>query len=191
MRVPVCALDYGACLAERVRHGDNGLLFSTGRQLAGCPFDLFETFCANRPRSIACAFGAPPLGASHRGSRLDERGEAGAVTVPLTAAVPASAGRQPSGWCRTPMTEASAYDPRMSERPSPEEIAKWQKWFAVVATARGHWSNSPPARPLNRTRCCTAHAAWHWTRVGTDPEARAQMLLYFAHAPRRRWSAGL
>src|SRR4029079_2742977 len=23
--VPVCALDYGACLAERVRHGDNGL----------------------------------------------------------------------------------------------------------------------------------------------------------------------
>ena len=28
--VPVCALDYGACLAERVRHGDNGLLFSTG-----------------------------------------------------------------------------------------------------------------------------------------------------------------
>jgi len=26
--VPVCALDYGACLAERVRHGDNGLLFS-------------------------------------------------------------------------------------------------------------------------------------------------------------------
>ena len=28
--VPVCALDYGACLAERVRHGDNGLLFSNG-----------------------------------------------------------------------------------------------------------------------------------------------------------------
>ena len=32
--VPVCALDYGACLAERVRHGDNGLLFSTAEQLA-------------------------------------------------------------------------------------------------------------------------------------------------------------
>lgn len=42
--VPVCALDYGACLAERVRHGDNGLLFSTGRQLADVLFDLFETF---------------------------------------------------------------------------------------------------------------------------------------------------
>lgn len=42
--VPVCAIDYGACLAERVRHGDNGLLFSTGRQLADVLFDLFETF---------------------------------------------------------------------------------------------------------------------------------------------------
>jgi beta-1,4-mannosyltransferase len=40
--VPVCALDYGACLAERVRHGDNGLLFSTARQLADVLFDLFE-----------------------------------------------------------------------------------------------------------------------------------------------------
>jgi beta-1,4-mannosyltransferase len=42
--VPVCALDYGACLAERVRHGDNGLLFSNGSQLADILFDLFETF---------------------------------------------------------------------------------------------------------------------------------------------------
>jgi beta-1,4-mannosyltransferase len=42
--VPVCALDYGACLAERVRHGDNGLLFSTPRQLADVLFDLFETY---------------------------------------------------------------------------------------------------------------------------------------------------
>jgi len=42
--VPVCALDYGACLAERVRHSDNGLLFATGRQLADILFDLFETF---------------------------------------------------------------------------------------------------------------------------------------------------
>ncbi len=42
--VPVCALDYGACLAERVRHGDNGLLFSTSRQLADVLFELFETY---------------------------------------------------------------------------------------------------------------------------------------------------
>ncbi len=48
--VPVCALDYGACLAERVRHGDNGLLFSTGIQLADVLFDLFETFPSDQSR---------------------------------------------------------------------------------------------------------------------------------------------
>ncbi len=46
--VPVCAIDYGACLAERVRHGDNGLLFATGRQLADILFELFETFPADQ-----------------------------------------------------------------------------------------------------------------------------------------------
>ena len=46
--VPVCVLDYGASLAERVRHGDNGLLFSTARQLADILFDLFETFPADQ-----------------------------------------------------------------------------------------------------------------------------------------------
>lgn len=42
--VPVCALDYGACLAERVRHGENGLLFSNAQQLAEVLFGLFESF---------------------------------------------------------------------------------------------------------------------------------------------------
>src|SRR4051812_33296460 len=42
--VPVLALDYGIGLGERVRHGDNGLLFSTAVQLADVLFDLFETF---------------------------------------------------------------------------------------------------------------------------------------------------
>ena len=42
--VPVCALDYGACLAERVRHADNGLLFSTAAQLADVLFDLFQYY---------------------------------------------------------------------------------------------------------------------------------------------------
>ena len=46
--VPVCALDYGACLAERVRHGDNGLLFSNGSQLADILFELFEAFPADQ-----------------------------------------------------------------------------------------------------------------------------------------------
>jgi beta-1,4-mannosyltransferase len=46
--VPVCALDYGIGLGERVRHGDNGFLFSTARQLADVLFDLFETFPADQ-----------------------------------------------------------------------------------------------------------------------------------------------
>lgn len=45
--VPVIALDYGACLAERVRHSVNGLLFTNARQLAELLFDLFETFPAS------------------------------------------------------------------------------------------------------------------------------------------------
>jgi len=48
--VPVLALDYGACLAERVRHGDNGLLFSTAEQLADILFDLFESYPADEKR---------------------------------------------------------------------------------------------------------------------------------------------
>jgi beta-1,4-mannosyltransferase len=48
--VPVLALDYGACLAERVRHGDNGLLFSTAGQLAEILFDLFESYPADQKR---------------------------------------------------------------------------------------------------------------------------------------------
>jgi beta-1,4-mannosyltransferase len=46
--VPVCALDYGACLAERVRHADNGLLFSSAVQLADVLFDLFGAFPADQ-----------------------------------------------------------------------------------------------------------------------------------------------
>jgi beta-1,4-mannosyltransferase len=42
--VPVCALDYGASLGERVRHSDNGLIFSTPSQLADILFDLFEGY---------------------------------------------------------------------------------------------------------------------------------------------------
>src|SRR5258708_2829055 len=49
--VPGCAIHYGACLPERVRHGDNGLLFSTGRQLADIIFELFETFPAD-PKAL-------------------------------------------------------------------------------------------------------------------------------------------
>jgi beta-1,4-mannosyltransferase len=42
--VPVCALDYGPCLAERVRHGENGLVFSSAVQLAEQLCELFAGF---------------------------------------------------------------------------------------------------------------------------------------------------
>lgn len=42
--VPVCVLDYGASLAERVRHGDNGLLFSNDRHLADILFEMFQGY---------------------------------------------------------------------------------------------------------------------------------------------------
>ena len=42
--LPVCALDYGPCLAEQVQHGINGLLFSTSAQLAEQLYTLFQGF---------------------------------------------------------------------------------------------------------------------------------------------------
>jgi len=54
--LPVCALDYGPCLAERVQHDRNGLLFSSAEELAGQLFELFRDFpndtsCLDRLRS--------------------------------------------------------------------------------------------------------------------------------------------
>lgn len=42
--LPVCALDYGPCLTEQIRHGENGLLFSTSAQLARQLYELFGGF---------------------------------------------------------------------------------------------------------------------------------------------------
>jgi beta-1,4-mannosyltransferase len=47
--LPVCALDYGPCLSEVVRHGDNGLLFSTSTQLATLLYDVFKGFPDDTP----------------------------------------------------------------------------------------------------------------------------------------------
>ena len=47
--LPVCALDYGPCLAELVRHGENGLVFSSGAQLATQLYELFNRFPSNTP----------------------------------------------------------------------------------------------------------------------------------------------
>jgi beta-1,4-mannosyltransferase len=47
--LPVCALDYGPCLAERIRHGENGLLFATSAQLADQLEELFRDFPTHTP----------------------------------------------------------------------------------------------------------------------------------------------
>jgi beta-1,4-mannosyltransferase len=47
--LPVCALDYGPCLAEQVQHGRNGLLFSTSEQLAEQLYTLFQGFPDDTP----------------------------------------------------------------------------------------------------------------------------------------------
>jgi beta-1,4-mannosyltransferase len=48
--LPVCALDYGPCLTELVRHGENGLVFSTSEQLANQLYELFQGFPSDTPR---------------------------------------------------------------------------------------------------------------------------------------------
>jgi beta-1,4-mannosyltransferase len=47
--VPVCALNYGPCLGEQVRHGENGLLFADAEQLAAQLYELFEGFPDHTP----------------------------------------------------------------------------------------------------------------------------------------------
>lgn len=47
--LPVCAVDYGPCLAEQIRHGENGLLFSTSAQLAEQLVELFREFPKRTP----------------------------------------------------------------------------------------------------------------------------------------------
>ena len=74
----------------------------------------------------------------------------------------------------------------MAERPSAEEIAKWQRWFAAASNNRA-WQlieveDRTPSDDHEMLHAAHA-AAWHWARVGTPlQEARAHMLLGMAHA---------
>ncbi len=47
--VPVLALDYGPCLREQVREGENGLLFTDAAGLAGWLYELFKGFPGPTP----------------------------------------------------------------------------------------------------------------------------------------------
>lgn len=78
------------------------------------------------------------------------------------------------------------YHPVVTERPSPEDIARWQKWFAIACNNRAWALVEQQSRTPAETHelLHTAHAAaWHWSRVGTELNgARSEMLLGFAHA---------
>ena len=47
--VPVAALDYGPCITEQVRDGENGLLFADATELADQLYDLFKRFPDETP----------------------------------------------------------------------------------------------------------------------------------------------
>jgi hypothetical protein len=74
----------------------------------------------------------------------------------------------------------------VADRPTPEDIARWHKWFAVSCNNHAWQLVEQPLRTPSEVHemLHAAHAAaWHWARVGTAlNEARAQMLLGMAHA---------
>ena len=74
----------------------------------------------------------------------------------------------------------------MSDRPSDDDIRKWQRWFAVECNNRAWRLSEAPARSTaeNTEMLDAAHAAaFHWRKVGTEIHAaRAEMLLAHVHA---------
>lgn len=74
----------------------------------------------------------------------------------------------------------------MSDRPSPDDIATWQKRFAVVCNNRAWQLVEKAERTPSEVHemLHAAHAsAWHWARAGNAlNEARANLLLGMSHA---------
>jgi hypothetical protein len=69
--------------------------------------------------------------------------------------------------------------------PAPEEIERWDRWFASETNNRAWTLVEDPARtPAQREEMLNAaHAsAFHWSRIGSDlNKARADMLLALVH----------
>jgi hypothetical protein len=74
----------------------------------------------------------------------------------------------------------------MAPPPSPEDIARWDRWFACEMTNRAWDIAEKTARTASEHEemLHAAHAgALHWSRIGTDlHKARAEMLLAHVHA---------
>ena len=79
------------------------------------------------------------------------------------------------------------YDPAQLKRPpSPEDVAKWNRWFAIECNNRA-WRLSEQAARTGAEDVEMLHAAhasaFHWDKVGTDLHRnRAAMLLAHVHA---------
>ena len=73
--LPVCAFDYGPCLAEQVRHGENGLLFSSAEALAAQLLELFDGFPTRAPLLDRLSRGAATSGAEHWTAHWSARAE--------------------------------------------------------------------------------------------------------------------
>jgi hypothetical protein len=74
----------------------------------------------------------------------------------------------------------------MAEAPAREDVAKWNRWFAVECNNRAWRLAEQPSRTPaeDEEMVHAAHAAaLHWSKVGTAlHEARAAMLLGQVHA---------
>ena len=73
----------------------------------------------------------------------------------------------------------------MAERPQPDEIAKWHRWFAVEANNHA-WQLTELEEPSDEQRqeaLTIAYASvYHWSQVGTEKHrALGEMLLARAH----------
>jgi len=70
--------------------------------------------------------------------------------------------------------------------PAPEEIEKWDRWFAIESNNIAWTLAEDPGRtPAQREEMLNAaHAsAFHWSRIGSElNKARADMLLGLVHA---------
>lgn len=74
----------------------------------------------------------------------------------------------------------------MQEKVSPEEVARWNRWFAVECNNRAWRFAETPGRSAEEDEemlHCAHAAALHWSKVGTGlHRARATMLLGHVHA---------
>ena len=78
--VPVLALDYGPCLREQVREGENGLLFTDAAGLAGSALRTVQRVSRPTPVWSACA----PISSGSHAMRWEEgwKAEAAAIFAP-------------------------------------------------------------------------------------------------------------